>query len=143
MKNLKKLLAVVLTFVMVFSMTTIVFAEENGDFDFAEFERFNSVTGTIVEINDDRITVLTDTGEVVFETWLYTYVIGELAVGEEITGFIRPGIMTLQWPPHYRIDVIVVGELESEIAVARFELVDDHYVSLCRHYQFSPEGLET
>ena len=146
MKKIKKLLAMVLTFVMAFSMTTIAFAEESGAL--AEAERFVSITGEVLEINDNRITVQTgvdDDGEpvlAIFVTWLHTYIIGELAIGEEITGFVRPGPRILPWPPQYNIDVIVVGEIDSEIAVARFELVDDFYISLCRRYRFLAEGVD-
>ena len=145
MKNLKKMLAVLLTLVMVFSMTTNVFAHQHGGgAALSESERFNAVRGQVIDIDGEsgNITVQTDTGEAVFVTWYNTYVIGEFNIGDVITGYVRPGIMTLQWPPHHTIDVIVAEELSSEIAVGRFQLVDNFYVSLCGSYRFSPEGVE-
>ncbi|MCL2235827.1 MAG: copper amine oxidase N-terminal domain-containing protein [Defluviitaleaceae bacterium] len=88
-----------------------------------EMQEFGSFRGNVVEIYENRVRVEQGESAVVFQKNDNTHIWGELNIGDDVTGYWSNfGIMTMQYPPHYNVRLIVNHEL-GDVTFDRFSLL--------------------
>ncbi|MCL2856068.1 MAG: copper amine oxidase N-terminal domain-containing protein [Defluviitaleaceae bacterium] len=132
-KNLRRVGAMALATAMAFvavpatvsAMTPLYPGWELVDEQHEVLPEFGSFTGTVTEIDGGNVRVQQGEQTVVFQKNDFTHAWGQIAVGDEVTGFWSfGGIMTLQYPPHYTARLLVNNDLGFAV-LDRFNLMEN------------------
>ena len=90
---------------------------------------FISFSGDVVEITEGTMRVEREDRAVVFQKTQSTHILGDITLGDQVTGFwASMGIMTMQYPPHHIVRLIANNEL-GDAVLDRFHMENGLFVS--------------